>query len=359
MDIRCPYCKTPRGGSLGSYLQPWNPVECGQCGKSSAAGSWEQENEEPLGDPFEPDTDYRYKPPTVFVSYTHADHAHPTFKQLNDDLMFRAKVNVWIDSQQVKPGESIARVVEDGIASSDYFLYVISKHTAQAGWALREFELAYSLQERERKLRIIPVLVDPVSVSFPISGLKYIDLTTNYENGYRSLCIALGLGYSEQMGVLDLGNLEPSTGVIEVCRFFDERYLEALRKNPNDMRHLSSRDFEKLVAEIFDGFGYEVELTKRTRDGGRDIIAIKRAEVDLRFLIECKHPDTRKHIGVGPVRELLGVKADEGASKAILATTAYFSKDAKLYFERHPWDLEGRDFEGIMEWLERYSMLRH
>jgi hypothetical protein len=300
----------------------------------------------------------RYAPPTVFVSYTHADHNHPVFKQLTDDLMFRAKVNVWIDVDRIGSGESIPRVVEGGIDSSDYFLYVVSKHTVQSGWSLREFQRAYARQERERKLRIIPVLVDSVPVPPPISDLKYIDLTANYENGYKQLCLAFGLGYSERIGDLDLGDLGAPSSVIEVCRFFDERYVEALRKSPSDMHSLSPRDFEKLIAEIFDGFGYEVELTKRTRDGGRDIIAIKRAEVDVRFLIECKHPDANKHIGVGPVRELLGVKTDEGASKAILATTAYFSRDAKLYFQRHPWELEGRDFEGIMEWLERYSMLK-
>ncbi len=299
----------------------------------------------------------RQPPPTVFVSYAHADHDHPVFKELTDDLMFRARVNTWIDVDRIGSGESIPRVVEGGIDSSDYFLYVISRHTAQSGWSLREFQMAYDRQRREGRLRIIPVLVDSVPVPPPISDLKYIDLTVNYEDGYKQLCLALGLGYTERIGILDLGDLGSTSNIIEVCRFFDDRYIEALRRSPNDLHHLSPRDFEKLIAEIFDGFGYEVELTKRTRDGGRDIIAIKRAEVDVRFLIECKRPDANKRIGVGPVRELLGVKADEGASKAILATTAYFSRDARLYFQRHPWELEGRDFEGIMEWLERYSML--
>lgn len=295
--------------------------------------------------------------PTVFVSYTHADRNHAVFTQLTDDLMFRAKVNVWIDVDRIGPGEAIPRIVEGGIDSSDYFLYVVSKHTAQSDWSFREFEIAYAKQERERKLLIIPVLVDTVPIPSPVSELRYIDFTSHYEDGYRQLCLSLGLGYSERIGGLELGDLTPSSSLIKVCRFFNQRYVEALRRSPSDIYLLSPHDFEKLVAEIFDGFGYEVELTKRTRDGGRDIIAIKRAEVNVRFLIECKHPDRRKHVGIGPVRELLGVKTDEGASKAILATTAYFSKDAKLYFERHPWDLEGRDFKGIMEWLERYSML--
>ena len=78
---------------------------------------------------------------------------------------------------------------------------------------------------------------------------------------------------------------------------------------------MNRRGFEELVAELFGGFGYEVELTKQTRDGGRDIVAIKRGEVQVKYLIECKRPDPGGHVGVGPARELLGVLTDEKAQR--------------------------------------------
>ena len=55
----------------------------------------------------------------------------------------------------------------------------------------------------------------------------------------------------------------------------------------------------------------------------------------MKYLIECKRPNHGNLIGVRPVRELLGVKYDEKATKAILATTTSFTPDAKLYFERN------------------------
>jgi len=54
-----------------------------------------------LGDPFEPEVNYSLRPPTVFISYTHKDREHPTLKRLLDDLSFRARVSVWIDSERV------------------------------------------------------------------------------------------------------------------------------------------------------------------------------------------------------------------------------------------------------------------
>ena len=135
--------------------------------------------------------------------------------------------------------------------------------------------------------------------------------------------------------------------LIQVVSFVDRALIERLRKHPDDLRTINRRVFEELVAELFNGFGYEVELTKRTRDGGKDVIAIRRKEVETRFLVECKRPDPGNPVGVSTVRELYGVKADDGASKAILATTTYLTPDAKLFIERHRWELEAREYDAI------------
>ena len=51
--------------------------------------------------------------------------------------------------------------------------------------------------------------------------------------------------------------------------------MERLGANPELLKDLSRRLFEEVIAEVFHALGYEVELTKRTRDGGNDIIAIR------------------------------------------------------------------------------------
>ena len=129
------------------------------------------------------------------------------------------------------------------------------------------------------------------------------------------------------------------------------RVLSNTRSNPQELLQLGPRQFEELVAEIWKRFGYVVELTKRSRDGGRDIIALKQSEANLRFLIECKRYDRSNKVGVGIVRELYGVKMDERATKAILATTSSFTRSAKEFFSRHVWELEPRDFDGVVDWI--------
>jgi restriction endonuclease Mrr len=115
---------------------------------------------------------------------------------------------------------------------------------------------------------------------------------------------------------------------------------------------LKPRDFEELIAEIWHNLGYRVELTARTRDGGRDVVAVRRAEAEVRYLIECKRYDPEHKVGVQFVRALYGVKVDDKATKAFLATTSSFTRDALKFCENHRWELEPRDYEGVSDWLE-------
>ncbi len=148
--------------------------------------------------------------------------------------------------------------------------------------------------------------------------------------------------------------LPVSQRVLEVVTRFDRQLVAHFNEHPSEMKTMNRRSFEELVAELWHGFGYEVELTKRTRDGGKDIVAVRHLHVSERFLIECKRPDPGNPIGVETVRALFGVKSDERATKAILATTSYFSPDAHQYFARNRWELEGKDFDGIVDWIRLY-----
>ncbi len=113
------------------------------------------------------------------------------------------------------------------------------------------------------------------------------------------------------------------------------------------------------MAELFDGFGYSVELTARTRDGGRDIIAIGlKDQIHTKYLIECKRPDPGHPIGVGFVRQLLGVVEDERATKGLLVATTYFSSDARALEERNEWRLELKDYEQVLDWIAQCVQLK-
>lgn len=120
---------------------------------------------------------------------------------------------------------------------------------------------------------------------------------------------------------------------------------------------LSPREFEEYVAELLRHKGFEVDLTKQTRDGGYDILAIKSiGGLDYKHLIECKRYKKDKNIGVSIIREFMHVIAEQNANKGIIVTTSTFSKDAKMKRENTPYMLDLKDNADIMKWTEEYYL---
>jgi hypothetical protein len=145
-----------------------------------------------------------------------------------------------------------------------------------------------------------------------------------------------------------IGQLWVPDQFASLCAVTERRLADFFATNPTALRHarLTPREFEELVAQIWDGLGYEVELTKQTRDGGYDVVAVRNREAKTKFLISCKHSERGRKVGLDPVRNLWAVTLHAGANKGILATTVTFTGPATAFLEAHPWQLEGRDHYG-------------
>lgn len=153
-------------------------------------------------------------------------------------------------------------------------------------------------------------------------------------------------------------DLESEVKFINLSSSFHDRLIQHFWKNPTELYRLPPHRFEELIAEIMLGYGFAVDLTTRTRDGGKDIVAISSGPFSSRYLIECKRYREENKIDVGAVRKLYGVLRDDPASKGILVTTSSFTKPAQEFIDRHPWELEGVGFTQIVDWLSEYDRLR-
>lgn len=157
----------------------------------------------------------------------------------------------------------------------------------------------------------------------------------------------------------DLTEERDGSSILRISSLVNDRLIQCFLENPSHLRTIRPRDFEELIAELFDGFGFEVELTQRTRDGGRDIVAIGNRRIAAsKYLIECKRYAESTKVGIQPVRSLYGVVTDERVTKGILVTTSSFTSVAEEFLERNKWLLEGRAFDGILEWLREYQRLK-
>ena len=133
--------------------------------------------------------------------------------------------------------------------------------------------------------------------------------------------------------------------------------IKDIYNNNNQLYALSSREFEEVIAALLREQGFQAELTKQTRDGGYDILAVQhlRGNHHFRVLVECKKYDSSRKIGVGIVRSFCHVVAREGANKGIIATTSFFTKPATAE-PPHPYLLDFRDKDAILEWVRSYAV---
>jgi HJR/Mrr/RecB family endonuclease len=133
------------------------------------------------------------------------------------------------------------------------------------------------------------------------------------------------------------------------------RLIEALAIAPQEMVKLHPREFEYLVAELLERGGYEVEVTRGTRDGGVDIFASRSTDLgaDLLFLVQCKRYSHPNRVGVGAVRELVGVVHSCQAWGGAIVTSSFFTKDARSFADRFPHQITLRDNLALQEWIQR------
>jgi HJR/Mrr/RecB family endonuclease len=93
--------------------------------------------------------------------------------------------------------------------------------------------------------------------------------------------------------------------IIRVSNETWNQLITHLSRSPEDLYRLEPAHFEELVAELLHREGMEVQLTPKTRDGGRDVLALHNGSAGQHlYLVECKRYSPDRPIGVDLVRSL-------------------------------------------------------
>ncbi len=155
----------------------------------------------------------------------------------------------------------------------------------------------------------------------------------------------------------DSHQTKPPEQVVELVQALSIEIIRYLSSHPRELYNLRPRQFEALVAEVLASYGWEVELTPATSDGGYDIYAIAPTgvpSVTSHWIIECKKYASEHSVGVELVRALYGVKTDLRIGNAMLATTSQRFTRGAAAFKASKYDLELRSYCDILEWINNY-----
>lgn len=125
-----------------------------------------------------------------------------------------------------------------------------------------------------------------------------------------------------------------------------QRRLYGKQRSIDQIRSLSWRDFEHLMAEAFRREGFNANLTEPGPDGGVDLVLRRN---DERWLVQCKQWRNQR-VGVKPVRELAGVAAATRATGAIFVCSGDYTKEAREFADRaHMRLIDGPTLARMME----------
>lgn len=131
------------------------------------------------------------------------------------------------------------------------------------------------------------------------------------------------------------------------------RLLEQLRAQRISLHDLTWRDFEEVVAELLRQDGYMVQLGPGTKDGGKDIIAIKEDRVCglVMSVWQAKMLTDRHKVGIEVIRELADTRQESKASKGVIVTSTSLTKGALERIERDHFLLHKIDGNDLLKWI--------
>jgi restriction system protein len=101
-----------------------------------------------------------------------------------------------------------------------------------------------------------------------------------------------------------------------------------------DLLAMAPNEFEHLVRQIFEEMGMQAWNTQAIKDDGVDAVAVNNNAVfGGMCIIQAKR--YRNAVGVEAIRALAGVMEDKHATKGILITTSWVTKDGHAFATRH------------------------
>jgi hypothetical protein len=109
----------------------------------------------------------------VFVSHSSADK--PWVLRLVADLG-RYDVSVWLDENEIRPGDLFVKALERGLEQSKAVALVVSPESMASGWVELEYSRAVELTMRKNlPLQLIPVLLRTAELPGFLTGRQWVD----------------------------------------------------------------------------------------------------------------------------------------------------------------------------------------
>ena len=136
----------------------------------------------------------------VFISYSHRDS---NFVNELASFLISCDLNVWKDTKDIAIGGNIPKTIYEGIKTSSHFCCIISRSSVSSAWVEEELSYAKVRQLGDRKLELVPLLIDDIEIPDFLKVYRCANLqnrTLSLENPeFLAVLTAFGLNVQTKM----------------------------------------------------------------------------------------------------------------------------------------------------------------
>lgn len=140
----------------------------------------------------------------IFISYSHKDKA---FVAKLAAHLVKNNANIWIDSWELNVGDSIINKIQDAIQESDALLVVLSKSSVESEWCKKELSAGLMRELEEKKVIVLPVLVEDCSIPLLLKEKLYADFRKRFNDGLFQILDAVA-----KISNMDQGRIPDNEG---------------------------------------------------------------------------------------------------------------------------------------------------
>jgi hypothetical protein len=175
----------------------------------------------------------------IFISYCRADS---NFAQRLVRSLEEAGLDIWIDAQELKAGDSLLDQIHLAIGSASFFLILLSPHSVNSKWVQQELKFAFTRQLKSNERFVLPLLVANCEIPTFLQDRVYVDFSNRRK---------FNVGVAKLLKAIDENMIKPAPSVSPVV-YPDQTTIEALSKDP-DFAHDEWFNEYKNMALVQDG----------------------------------------------------------------------------------------------------------
>ena len=130
--------------------------------------------------------------PSVFLSHSSKDKF---FARKLAETLGNNGVDVWIDEAELRIGDSLIGKISAAIEKADYVAAILSPRSIRSNWVQTELRLAMTQEIEGRRIKVLPILMEPCEIPAFLQDKIYADFSDpgEYDGPLERLLHALGV----------------------------------------------------------------------------------------------------------------------------------------------------------------------